>query len=91
MPTTSFTVSWVTSGFDVNTTPMILASSWAEKAERDFPDSRISPSNAGWNPAKVLSKVDLPTPLAPMRQVSSSAWREAQIDEAIALSWCFER
>ena len=45
-------------------------------ADNSFPFNRIFPDNEGWDADKVRSRVDLPEPFAPNRQVSSPLRRE---------------
>ena len=71
LSTSSRTRSAPTWGRSVKTTATFRARSAAGQSRTGHPSRRASPVTAGMKPAKVRSRVDLPWPFRPSRQMNS--------------------
>ena len=80
--TSSYTVNPPVCVLSVSTTPIWREISRSDMADNSFPFNRIFPDNEGWDADKVRSRVDLPEPFAPNRQVSSPLRREMCIRDS---------
>ncbi len=89
MPTSSDTVISLTMRRSVSTTPTRRDRRSGVYEAMSLPISSMTPETGREKPDSVRSRVDLPAPLGPSRQVSSPDRSEASMSRFTVLSpWC---